>query len=162
MRIFVIADTHFNHENIIKYCKRPYKNINEMNEDIILKWNKVVSDEDIVYHLGDFGFGSKEELKTIYDRLNGKKYLVMGNHDYRVGRKYYEELGFTEVYKKELILDNFILTHRPKLVDDGFINIYGHIHDKPVDALYDDDRHICVSVDKTNFYPVELKKEGYK
>lgn len=55
--IYFIADTHFNHTNIIKYCKRPFKDANEMNEYIIEKWNSVVKDDDIVYHLGDVGFG---------------------------------------------------------------------------------------------------------
>lgn len=53
---YFIADMHFNHENIIRYCNRPFENSNEMNEYII-KWNSVVTENDIVYHLGDVGFG---------------------------------------------------------------------------------------------------------
>ena len=60
---YFIADTHFNHENIIKYCNRPFQNSKEMNEYIVNKWNSVVTKNDIVYHLGDVGFGSTEELK---------------------------------------------------------------------------------------------------
>lgn len=48
--IYFIADTHFNHENIIKYCDRPFSNAKEMNEYIIQKWNSVVKEDDIVYH----------------------------------------------------------------------------------------------------------------
>lgn len=156
MKVFVTADTHFNHENIIKYCNRPYKNSYEMNEEIIKNWNEVVSENDIVYHLGDYGFGTKEELKDIFNRLNGKKYLIMGNHDYRVGKKYYEDLGFIEVYKNRYEFDKYIFTHKPILVPLGKINIYGHIHDKPVEKEYDDDNHICVSLDRTNFKPLYL------
>ncbi len=79
MRYF-IADTHFNHENIIKYCNRPFKNSKEMNEYIISKWNSVVTKDDIVYHLGDVGFGSTEELKKLVSSLNGTKILIRGNH----------------------------------------------------------------------------------
>lgn len=158
MKIYVTSDTHFNHANIIKYCNRPFKNIDEMNEMIIEKWNKIVDKDDIVYHLGDFGFGSKESLQEIFNRLNEKKYLIMGNHDYRVGRQYYLELGFEEVYKKEFILNNYIMTHKPKEINSSFINLYGHIHDKPVDTKYDDDNHICVCLDKTNFEPLLLIK----
>ena len=91
-KTYLVSDTHFNHSNIIKYCSRPFSNIEEMNKVIIDNWNNIVDKEDTVYHLGDFGFGTKEELKEIFDKLNGKKYLIMGNHDRRVGKKYYEEL----------------------------------------------------------------------
>ena len=91
-KTYLVSDTHFNHSNIIKDCSRPFSNIEEMNKVIIDNWNNIVDKEDTVYHLGDFGFGTKEELKEIFDKLNGKKYLIMGNHDRRVGKKYYEEL----------------------------------------------------------------------
>ena len=97
MRIFVVADTHFNHENIIRYCNRPFNNVYEMNEKIIENWNSVVEKDDTVYHLGDYGFGKKEELQEIFNRLNGIKYLIMGNHDIRFGKKYYLDIGFLEV-----------------------------------------------------------------
>ena len=113
MNIFVKSDTHFNHKNIIKCCNRPYKDVEEMNEAIISNWNNSVTNDDIIYHLGDFGFGTKEELKQIFNRLNGQKYLIMGNHDKKVGRNYYFELGFLNVYRKEYQLDNYILTHEP-------------------------------------------------
>ena len=54
MKIYIISDTHFNHENIIKYCNRPFKDINEMNDAIIDNWNRIVKKDEIVYHLGDF------------------------------------------------------------------------------------------------------------
>lgn len=60
--ICFIADTHFNHENIIKYCDRPFSNTKEMNEYIIQKWNSVAKEDDVVYHLGDVGFGTTEML----------------------------------------------------------------------------------------------------
>ena len=158
MKIFVTADTHFNHENIIKYCDRPFKNVKEMNEAIIKNWNDTVREDDIVYHLGDFGFGTKEELQEIFNRLNGKKYLIMGNHDYRVGRNYYIDLGFNEVYKKKFLIDNLVSTHKPCDVLDGYINLYGHIHNKPVDSKYDDDKHFCVCLDKHDFKLIDLEK----
>ncbi len=157
-KIYVIADTHFNHQNIIKYCHRPFKDVTEMNKTIIDNWNQVVTNDDIVYHLGDFGFGTKEELQQIFEKLNGKKYLIMGNHDVRVGAKYYEESGFIKVYRKEYTINNYVLTHKPKEVSTGFINIYGHIHNKPVEPIWDDNQHLCVSLEKTNYKPVELTK----
>lgn len=156
MKIFVTADTHFNHGNIIKYCDRPFKDAHEMNEVIIKNWNEVVEENDIVYHLGDYGFGTKEELQEIFNRLNGKKYLIMGNHDLRVGKRYYLDLGFIDVYKKKYEFNMYVFTHKPIEVEDNKVNVYGHIHNKPIDPKFDDKNHICVSLDKTEFKPLLL------
>ncbi len=98
MEIYVISDTHFNHKNIIDYCNRPFKDIDEMNNTIIYNWNRIVKKDDIVYHLGDFFLGSKFDLKDIVDRLNGAIYLIRGNHD-RLTVKSYEDCGI-KVLKK--------------------------------------------------------------
>ena len=52
--IYAIADSHFSHNNIIKYCNRPFKNVGEMNTVMMCKWNEVVGEEDLVYVIGDF------------------------------------------------------------------------------------------------------------
>lgn len=76
--IFFISDTHFGHENILKYCDRPFKNAKEMDEVIIANWNSVVDRNDIVYHLGDFSFAEPTQYTK---RLNGNIILILGNHD---------------------------------------------------------------------------------
>ncbi len=165
MKIYVTADTHFNHDNILKYCARPFDNINEMNEAIIDNWNSVVNKDDIVYHLGDFILGSKEDLESIVKRLNGTIYLIRGNHD-RLATKAYEDCGIV-VIKKTLKLDEdkVILSHKPlldELIPLGYINIHGHIHEKRLEDIYDNnlfskDKHINVGVDVCSFKPVCLK-----
>lgn len=155
MRYF-IADTHFNHENIIKYCKRPFQNAKEMNEYIIDKWNSVVRQKDIVYHLGDVGFGTTEELKEIIGKLNGTKILIRGNHDFRRGVNGWKEVGFAEVYRNKLVLENFILTHKPIEVESQYINVFGHIHNKPLDEKFNKQNHIFVSCDVINYTPIIL------
>jgi len=78
MMYFFTADTHFNHKNIIEYCKRPFKDIDEMNNELIKRWNETVSEEDTVFHLGDFSFRG---YWTFRNKLNGKIILLRGNHD---------------------------------------------------------------------------------
>ena len=152
--IYFIADTHFNHRNIIEYCNRPFKDTNEMNEHIIQKWNTVVKENDIVYHLGDVGFGTTEMLKELVSRLNGTKILLRGNHDFKRGVNGWKEVGFSEVYKKRIELENLVLTHAPiEIVDIGKINVFGHIHDKPSDERFNKDNHICVSCDVVDYMP---------
>ena len=155
--IYFIADTHFNHENIIKYCNRPFKNTEEMNEYIIKKWNSVVKSEDIVYHLGDVGFGTIDELKKLLAKLNGTKILIMGNHDVRRSLKAWKEIGFSEVYKKKLIINNFVLTHEPiQDLEGNQINIFGHIHNKPLEGVFDKNSHICVSCEVIGYMPRKI------
>jgi calcineurin-like phosphoesterase family protein len=77
------SDMHFHHDNILKFTDRPYKTVKEMNKGIIKKWNKQVKPNDLVYILGDFIWNTTKlnEYKKIMCRLNGIKYLIVGNHD---------------------------------------------------------------------------------
>jgi calcineurin-like phosphoesterase family protein len=80
--VWITSDNHWGHKNIIKYCNRPFSSVEEMNETLIDNWNSVVKSTDMVYHLGDFGFGKPEYLLDIFKRLNGsRKVLIKGNHD---------------------------------------------------------------------------------
>jgi calcineurin-like phosphoesterase family protein len=81
-KIFLTADSHFQHDNIIKHCNRPFTSVEEMNEVMIERWNEVVAPRDIVYHLGDiFVKGTVAEAKKIRGRLNGSIRLIKGNHE---------------------------------------------------------------------------------
>ena len=81
--VWFIADTHFGHSKIIEYCNRPFPNADIMDFNMIQRWNEVVRKDDKVYHLGDFALGNKEQVASIVEQLNGKIYLVKGNHDTR-------------------------------------------------------------------------------
>ena len=88
-KVYFTSDTHFYHSNIIGFCKRPFKNVEDMNETLIENWNRVVGQDDIVFHLGDFCLGGSHEWTKILNRLNGKIYLILGNHDLKNIRQGY-------------------------------------------------------------------------
>ena len=92
MKYFVTSDTHFGHANIIKYCARPFRDVNQMDVRIIKNWNERVKPEDTVFHLGDFQFknsagGNQNEGQVLaskdfyWKQLNGRIYHISGNHD---------------------------------------------------------------------------------
>ena len=131
-----------------------------MNQEIIKRWNSVVSKDDIVYHLGDFALGNKEYIEKIFKLLNGRIRLILGNHDlYNV--KKYIEIGFDRVYDKPIIYNNFfILSHKPiEWIDQNgaFANIYGHIHNDSR-CQWITSCSFNVSADVINFTPIQFDK----
>ena len=161
MRRWVIADLHFGHTNVIKYCDRPWETSEEMTEGLIKNWNNTVSKNDIVYILGDFTLSrNKEFIKSIVDRLHGHKVLVMGNHDNLKPRAYIE-LGFTTAMRRPIMIDpGVILMHEPpqeEIIVPSYKFIYGHVHNNP---CYADNYSncYCVSVERVNYTPVDLDK----
>lgn len=174
-RIFFISDTHFNHKNIIEYCNRPFKNVEEMNKVLIENWNNIVTDIDIVFHLGDVALTSESEMKELIHNLNGKKILIKGNHDTK-SDEFFKKAGFEYVYQGALTLneEKILLSHKPikdSEVPDGYINIHGHIHNKmlnevnPItnemeypEELYSKNSHINVSVGMINYKPISWKE----
>jgi calcineurin-like phosphoesterase family protein len=89
---WIVSDTHFFHANIGRYCDRP----DGWRETIIDNWNRLIQPGEIVFHVGDLALGKKENLEAIASSLNGRLYLMRGNHD-RHGKAFYQELGITLV-----------------------------------------------------------------
>ena len=79
--IWFVSDMHINHKNIIEYSHRPFKNVDEMNETLINNWNNTVTEDGIVFDLGDFAIGGSKVWNDALSRLHGKHYLILGNHD---------------------------------------------------------------------------------
>lgn len=176
--VWVISDTHFGHRNIIKYCNRPWnhgkdedgsivvtdEDVLAMDNEIIKRWNSVVKDGDIVWHLGDFALGGKEVAERVFPQLNGKINLVMGNHDHWK-LKWYYDLGFNRVYDKKVIINDFvILSHAPLMFlneNCPFFNVFGHVHSSPMYPTWSK-TGCCVCVERHDYTPVsfeELKKK---
>ncbi len=96
-RRFFASDHHFYHLKIIThYGRSKFSSLEEMHETIISNWNKAVRPKDIVYCVGDFSFGNFEKTRTILSRLNGRKFLIRGNHD-KLSTLEYLNAGFEDV-----------------------------------------------------------------
>lgn len=147
-KVYVISDHHFFHSNIIKYSNREFNNIIEMNEYMIKKHNETITNNDIVIFLGDFCF-KNSEAKNILEKLNGHKFLVVGNHDNNYIIKKYKYLGFEDLFLYPVKFQDYCLSHYPlngetpeeiiynilkKEFNEGnYNNLYGHVHkDKTV------------------------------
>jgi calcineurin-like phosphoesterase family protein len=158
-KIFLIGDTHFMHRNIIKYCNRPFANVEEMTDGLIKNWNSVVGKNDIVYVVGDFALCGKQKIIEIGNQLNGRKRLILGNHD-EASVDTYREAGFEFVYNHSIVLDDFyIISHIPMVgisVNTPFANVFAHVHDDPAYKDYSC-RSFCVSAERINYTPVEFK-----
>lgn len=153
--IYFIADMHFSEENIMRYENRSFSDIAEMNNELLVRWNSIVNQDDEVYILGDFGADGQE--KIILNQLKGKKYLIKGNHDIK-SNQYYRDAGFKEVYDHPIIIKDFwILSHAPLYVNKNmpYANLFGHVHNSPIIKTYSE-QHYCVSVERIGYTPISL------
>lgn len=158
-KTFFIADTHFGHEAIIRYENRPFHNVKDQEEQLIKNWNETVDHDDTVYVLGDFGFSdSKEETTRLCHALNGRKILILGNHDTQAP-EWYRQCGFAEASPWPILYHGFwILSHEPLYVNQNmpYANIYGHVHANPSYRDFSQ-RSICVCVERTDYRPIDFE-----
>lgn len=161
MRVFLTSDLHFGHKNIIEYEKRPFRNVEDMNAGIIKNWNKIVSNDDMVFCLGDVSFGGAEMTKECVSQLQGKKILIMGNHDRGRSISWWMDKGFDEVYRYPIMYNGFlILGHEPPdYMSDAtpYYFAYGHVHGSEMYKTLTK-RSVCVCVERWGMAPVELSR----
>jgi len=160
--VWFTADQHFNHANIIELSNRPFKDINEMNEYLIGQWNFCVRQHDRVYILGDLILGGKRDIIPILERLNGHKYLILGNHDVRNGLDRFKEYFIWIKYYKELKVDNqrIVLFHYPLQEWNGSHRGVWHLHGHSHGNLKHTSRNMLdVGVDNVSSYsPINFKQ----
>lgn len=163
--IWVVSDTHFGHDNIIKYCNRPFSNIHEMNQCMVDNWNSTVQDGDIVYHLGDVYMSTREfngnDAWYLMSRLKGRKRLVLGNHDEAkdaVLLKHFQKIVAWRHFKEFGLLLTHVPVHPGTLNEKTSVNVHGHIHQNIVkDGNVKDHRYKNVSVEHTNYGLVNIE-----
>lgn len=160
-KIYLIADLHLGHANIIKYENRPFSSVQHMDESLIKNWNSVVSNKDKIIVNGDFSFYGKEHTQQILSQLNGFKILVMGNHDEARSAKWWLEAGFDEVYKYPIILEEFIIISHipPQYIPPStpYFYIYGHVHSSEMYKTITTST-ACTSVERWDYTPVDLEQ----
>ncbi len=132
MTVFFISDTHFGHGNVIKYSRRPFSDVKEMDEAIIDTWNNVVKPGDRVYHLGDFSFHRPEKSQRILDRLAGQKFLIRGNHDWSIdkwakGFIWMKDLEVIKIDGQKVFLSHYAM-RTWESSHHGAWNLHGHSH----------------------------------
>lgn len=132
---YYIADCHFGHTAVLKFDHRPFADVQQMEESMVMLWNAAVQKGDTVYILGDFCWGKKDEWIRILRLLNGQKVLILGNHDLK---QYPPELRreFADIKDYKEITDgdrHVILCHYPipfykRSNNPQYYMLCGHVH----------------------------------
>ena len=164
--IFFVSDTHFGHANSLKFKRqdgsplRVFESVEEMDETMISRWNSVVGKYDRVYHCGDVVI-KREFLEKVLPRLNGKKVLLMGNHDiygHSEYLKYFEDIRAYKVLPEHGLIASHIPIYNDMLSGIITHNIHGHLHANRVMKDNNiDKRYINVSVECINYTPITLE-----
>lgn len=171
-KVYVISDEHFGHEKIIDYTRGNFSSVEEMNNYIIKMHNEFVHPADIVIFLGDFCLKGTSVIKEILAKLNGHKFLILGNHDSEKLLKSYKVLGFEEVFMYPVSFKENYLSHYAfmgEIPDDPLytlmkkeflktqgINFHGHEHDIKKDYLNSKN----VACESTGYKPLYIGSTG--
>lgn len=156
--IWFVSDTHWRHENMLKFTPpREFSSVYEMDEKMVEEWNRHVKDGHVVYHLGDVAFGPSrfdDRTDEIMRRLNGRKRLLVGNHDDVKSTpvmKYFQKVGVWRVFGKEGFVCSHVPIHESCFPGECVLNVHGHTHNRDVPGPY-----MNVSVEKTGYAPVHI------
>ncbi len=162
MRYFT-SDLHFGHENVIRFCNRPYADVTDMNHQLIHNWNNTVTNDDEVWILGDFSFLKPQLTVDIMRQLYGRKHLVPGNHDSTKVLHALWELPSDQLVVEERYVElkenhrKIVLCHYPieswNNMSHGSLHLHGHSHgnSRKVPNRFD------VGVDAQNYVPRSLE-----
>jgi calcineurin-like phosphoesterase family protein len=169
-QVWFTSDTHFGHENIIRFCNRPFSNVQEMNAELIRRWRDTVPEEGIVFHLGDFAHRRSRLWNDILCSLPGRKYLILGNHDMKCIRQGFMSRFELVTQQMTIRVDGqaIILNHNPFLCYGGSYRdvwqLFGHVHSGPASHTGLDHPRLNmlfplqydVGVDNNDFRPISF------
>ena len=180
--IYYISDIHFRDQKIFDKCVRPFQSLEEMEREIIEKWNRKVNNNDLVYILGDISKDDDASTLEIFKKLKGHKHLIVGNHDHLILDEIQKSNIFETVKFIDLIYDKdrkVCICHYPIMdwmeFNRNGILVYGHVHNKTeingyayklMKEYYKDLKAYNCGVDVNNFEPnsldelIQLKEEN--
>ncbi|MDQ0474562.1 hypothetical protein [Labrys wisconsinensis] len=159
--IFFTSDTHFQHARIIPFSRRPFASADEMDDVLVRNWRERITDDDVVYHLGDVTWKWNARIRAMLDGLPGVKHLIVGNHDHSNTRgaaawasvQSYAELAVDVPEGGRRLI---VLCHYPFAVwrdsHHGSINLHGHVHGRFQPTA----QQMDVGVDCTDYAPITL------
>ncbi len=174
VKTWFASDIHFLHENIIQYCNRPFKDVHHMNETLIKNWNSIVEQDHKIFVGGDVCMGRLTESIPLVSRLNGRKFLIAGNHDSKSRTisefaanfewiKDYHEMWVPDLTAKggkRLV----VMSHFPfavwHMASKGSYHLCGHSHGsyKPSHPnTFDQGKILDIGVDCHNYFPISLE-----
>ena len=162
MTLFFTADQHFGHKNILTLGKgRPFLSLDEMNQEMIDRWNSVVTNSDMLYYIGDFAYKCKPpRVEEILGKLNGRKYLITGNHDDNITKKSKHWQGVWDYREIKHNKQRIVLSHYPMREWNGSFRgswmLHGHCHGNLPDDPYL--KSIDVGVDSHDFTPISFEQ----
>lgn len=156
--IYFTSDTHFDHGNVIKYCERPFRDVDDMNQTLVDRWNARVRPSDTVFHLGDFCMKGAERIKHWRSQLNGRVVLLRGNHDRSLGVM--AKCGFEPFSKLAIDIagHTWWMAHIPN-PHLGPRQLCGHVHEawrfrrSAAGCIF-----VNVGVDQWNYAPVSYQE----
>ena len=172
--IWVTSDTHFRHSNILKFTDSAtgalirgdrFADVDAMDEHMIERWNSVVKQGDIVYHLGDVVMGDTEWFKKNWPRLNGSKRLIVGNHDdvtFLASGGFFKKVSMWRMFPEFGLMFSHVPLHPSSLRRGApndpdapvLLNVHGHIHqNSSPEGPYRN-----VSVEVTDYTPVNIEE----
>jgi calcineurin-like phosphoesterase family protein len=169
------SDPHFWHENIIRYCNRPFQTAREMNAFIVARHNELVKPTDHWSCLGDVtmrrgGKAEREEFINLIRSMHGHKRLYLGNHDHWPVQVYLDA-GFEKIYATWRDQNDILFSHipvHPTALGSAIANVHGHIHQnkspEPVVSINKTTQrvsyrpYINICVEATDYMPVTLEQ----
>lgn len=157
MTIWFSADHHFNHINIIKHCNRNFFSVQEMDSEMLRRWNSLVKPSDQVYYLGDLTLGNYEAATSYINKMNGNIKFIEGNHDRKWFKNLDNQFKLPPIFELKINKQVIVLCHYGMREWNGSfrgaVHLYGHSHGNlpPHKASFD------VGVDTNNYFPYSLE-----
>ena len=156
---YVASDLHLGHNNIIKYCNRPFESVDDMNKKLIYNWNSMVNEEDTVLYIGDLTLGNAQRSINYLKKLNGNITFIKGNHDKITNNKKTDFIIHNSTYIQQEGI-NFFVKHHTEEKKEGKYILQGHTHNNDLSdyPFYNPSkRRFNVSVELIGYTPIPFE-----